>query len=187
MTYKGYTLSRMKDLIIYDPIEGEFTSSISGKKMVDRYYSHRDRETGKVTQFSLARVAMWMMTGTLMNDRDRVSYRDGDVYNLKYSNLFVVPYEDVYKKSNNPKNSYLETEEDYIFVGTLSRLFVVRRGETQGVYRTYSKQEAIAVRDRWLASNKKLYELDDFVPKWYKNWVDENKSEENVDIFVVTP
>lgn len=175
MTYKGYTLSRMKDLIIYDPVEGEFTTTISGKKLADRYFSHRDEVTGKVTQFSLARLAVWMMTDTLMNDRDRVIYKDEDVYNLRYSNLSVVPYEEVYKRPNSLKNTYLETDEDHIFVGTLNRLFVVRRGKKQAVFRTYDKEEAIAVRDRWLASKKKLHELDDFSPKWYKKWLKEQE------------
>lgn len=173
MTYKGYTLERMKTILDYDKEEGVFTSRISGKELQDRNFSHRDEVTKKVTQFSLARIAVWMVTGSLPDDKDRVVYRDEDVYNLKYSNLCVVPFGKVYEKKNTFKNYYLETDEDHIFVGTLNRLFVVRRGKKQAIYRTYDKQEAIEVRDRWLASGKKLHEIDDFCPKWYKKHLNE--------------
>jgi hypothetical protein len=67
-------------------------------------------------------------------------------------------------KSNSDTNIFLETDEEHIFYGTLSRLFVVRRGPEQSIYRTYSKQEAIEVRDRWLASGKVLNEWDATMP-----------------------
>jgi hypothetical protein len=56
-------------------------------------------------------------------------------------------------------------------------MFVVRRGKDQSIYRTYDKQEAIGVRDRWLESGKKLNELDRFLPLWYRNYL---KEEENI-------
>lgn len=173
MTYKGYSLAKIKDILSYNKESGEFTSKISGKKMVDRYFSHRDEKTKKVTQFSLARLAVWMVEGNLPDEQDRVVYKDKDVFNLKYDNLVVVPYREVYVKPNDPKNAYLETEEPHIYVGSLNKLFVVRRGKNQSIYRTYDKDEAIAIRDGWLQSNKKLCVMDDFAPKWYKKYLEE--------------
>ena len=170
MTYKNYTLDELKTIVDYNKENGVVKSRLSGKELIDRTYSYRDVKTKKVVNFQLARVAYMLGSGEYLDDKDRITYKDGDVYNLTYSNLVVVPYNEVYlRKHNTLKNTYLETEEDHIFVGTMNGLFVVRRGPRQAIYRTHSKAEAIAVRDRWLESGKTLHENDDFCPKWYQN------------------
>lgn len=172
MTYKNYTLDELRTILDYNKETGVFKSRISGKELIDRTYSYRDVKTKKVVNFQLARVAYMLGSNEYLGEKDRVTYKDGDVYNLKYDNLVVVPYNEVYlRKHNSLKNTYLETEEDHIFVGTISGLFVVRRDRHQAIYRTYDKEEAIAVRDRWLESGKTLHENDDFCPEWYKNLV----------------
>jgi hypothetical protein len=169
MTYKGYTIEQIKELLHYDPETGEFISKRSGKNLVGRDFSHRVDGTKEIVKFWLARVAVMFINDDYIDDKDRVVYKDKDIYNLKADNLVVVPYREVYVKENNdPVNRYYETEEDYIFVGSMSKLFVVRRGPEQAVYRTYDKQEAIDVRNRWLESDKTLHEWDNFIPKWYK-------------------
>jgi len=169
MTYKNYTLDELRTILDYNKETGVFKSRISGKELIDRTYSYRDVKTKKVVNFQLARVAYMLGSNEYLGEKDRVTYKDGDVYNLKYDNLVVVPYNEVYlRKHNSLKNTYLETEEDHIFVGTMSGLFVVRRDTHQAIYRTYDKEEAIAVRDRWLESGKTLHENDDFCPKWYR-------------------
>lgn len=173
--YKGYTIKELMTILDYDKETGIFKSLISGKELVDRTFSYRDVVTKKVVNFQLARVAYMIGSGKYLEDDERVIYKDGDVYNLKYDNLVVVPYKDMYKKNNSIKNEYLETDEDHIWVGTINRMFVVRRGKDQSIYRTYNKQEAIGVRDRWLESGKKLNEFDRFLPLWYRNAMKEEE------------
>lgn len=178
--YKGFTLDQIKTILDYNKETGVFKSRVSGKELVGyevageamphRTFSYRDIKTKRVHNFQLARVAYMLGSGTYLGEKDRITFNDGDVYNLKYNNLSVVTYQEIYaKKTNYPKNVYLETEHEHIYVGTLNGLFVVRRGPQQAIYRTYNKEEAVAVMNRWLESGKVLHENDDFCPKWYKN------------------
>lgn len=170
MTYKNFTLDQIRMILDYNKETGMFKSKVSGKELIDRTFSYRDIETRKVHNFQLARVAYMLGSDLYLEDKDRVTFKDGDPYNLKYSNLSVVTYKEIYaKKTNYPKNVYLETEHEHVYVGTLNGLFVVRRGPQQAIYRTYNKEEAVAVMNRWLESGKVLHENDDFCPKWYKN------------------
>ena len=178
MTYKGYTIEQIKTLVDYDPCSGLFKSKVSGKELIGRDFSYRERGSSVVTKFQLARLAIMFIKDDYLDDNDRVTYKDGDIYNLKGDNLVVVPFKEVYQnKSNNPTNTYLETEYEHVYVGTLNKLFVVRRGPDQAIYRTYSKEEAVAVRDRWIESGKTLHELDDFYPKCYKKMIKEQQTE----------
>jgi len=181
MDYKGYTIDQIKSLLDYDPDQGLFTSKISGKELVGRDFSYREKNSKVVTKFWLARVAMMFIIDDYLKEEDRVVYKDGDIYNLKSENLSVVPYKEVYQnKTNNPTNYYLETEHEHVYVGSLNKLFVVRRGPEQAIYRTYDKSEAVAVKDRWLESGKMLHENDQFVPKWYAKLLKEQQSEEKM-------
>ena len=164
--YKGYTVKELMTILDYDKETGIFKSMVSGKELVDRTFSYREPVSKRVINFQLARVAYMIGSDNYMEDSERITYKDGDFYNLKYDNLSLVSYKELYKKPNSIKNEYLETDEDHIWVGSINRMFVVRRGPTQSVYRTYNKQEAIGVRDRWLASGKELNEFDRFIPKW---------------------
>jgi hypothetical protein len=112
---------------------------------------------------------MMLMTDDYLHPSDKVLCKDGDRYNLAYSNLVVVDHKGTYPKRNTDKNCYLETDEEHIFYGTLSRLFVVRRGPEQAVYRTYSKQKAVEVRDRWLESGMILHEWDETMPVMFRS------------------
>ena len=172
MTYKNYTIKELMTILDYDKETGIFKSMVSGKELVDRTFSYRDVVTKKVINFQLARVAYMIGSGNYLEGSQRIIYKDGDVYNLKYENLSVVAYNEMYKKPNSIKNEYLETDEDHIWVGSINRMFVVRRGPTQSIYKTYNKQEAIGVRDRWLASGKTINEFDRFIPKWCREILD---------------
>jgi hypothetical protein len=176
MTYKGYTLEEIRSLIEYDPDSGIFTSKRGNKVLVDRVYSVRHPETKKLDKLYLSRLAVMMSESRYLDEGDRVTFRDGDPYNNKLDNLVVVPFKEVYQKRvNNPTNTYLETEHEHVYVGSLNRLFVVRRGVNQSVYRTYSKDEAVVVRDRWLESDRTLNEWDSFTPKWYKKMLEDDE------------
>lgn len=181
MTYKGYTIEQIKSFVEYDPDTGLFHSKKTGKELVNRDFSYREEGSKSVTCFRLARVAVMFMTDDYLDDNDRVTFKDDNPYNHTYSNLVVVPYRDVYaNKSNDLVNRYLETEHEHVYVGTLNRLFVVRRSNDQAVYRTYSKEEAVAVRDRWIESGKVLHEWDNFCPKWFKKMTKQQESEEKL-------
>lgn len=184
MTYKGYTIEEIKTLLDYDPDTGVFKSKKSGKELVDRAFAVRHPVTKKVDRLYLSRVAIMLSTDEYLDEEDRVTFKDGDPYNYKLDNLVVVPFKEVYQnKSNNPTNVYLETEYEHVFVGSLSKMFVVRRGNDQAVYRTYSKEEAVAVRDRWLESNKTLHEWDKSTPKWFRSYMENPITDEEIKHF----
>lgn len=177
MTYKGYTIEEIRNLLDYDPDTGTFKSKLTDKVLVDRTFSVRHPVTRKADKLYLSRVAIMFDRDDYLDDKDRVSFKDGDPYNNQISNLVVVPYKEIYQnKANNPTNYYLETEYEHIFVGSLNRLFVVRRNSDQAIYRTYNKQEAVDVMNRWIESGKILHELDSFTPKWYRDWVKEQQT-----------
>jgi hypothetical protein len=167
--YLGYTIDQIRGILYYDPETGKFTSKVSGKELVDIRFCYRHPKTSKVTGFHLARVAIMFMEDRYLKDEDKVVCKDKDRYNLAYSNLVVVDAKATQPIYNSEKNSYLETDEDHIFYGTLDRLFVVRRGPEQAIYRTYSKQKAVEVRDRWLESGMILHEWDDTMPVMFRN------------------
>ena len=181
MTYKGYTIEQIKSFVDYDPESGVFKSKKTGKELVGRDFSYREDGSSVVTKFQLSRLAV-MITGDLyLGDEDRVVHKDKDPYNYKRDNLVVVPVKEAYAtRTNDPVNRYLETEYEHIFVGTLNKMFVVRRGPKQSIYRTYSKEEAVAVRDRWLESHKKLHEWDKSYPKWFRDYMENPMSEEEI-------
>lgn len=184
MTYKGYTIEEIKSLLDYDPDTGVFKSNKTGKELVGKDFSTRKEGTKEIIKFWLSRVAVMFITDDYIDDKDRVTYKDGDIYNLKADNLVVVPYEKIYQnKANNPTNYYLETEHEHVFVGSLNKLYVVRRGVDQAIYRTYDKNEAVAVRDRWLSSGKTLHEWDKFTPKWYREYVNNPLTEQEIKRF----
>lgn len=181
MTYKGYTIEQIKSFVEYEPDTGLFHSKKTGKELIGRDFSYREEGSHVVTKFQLARLAVMFNGDDYLSDNDRVTYKDKDPYNYKKENLVVVPYKEVYaNKANDPVNRYLETEYEHVFVGTLNRLFVVRRSSHQGIYRTYSKEEAVAVRDRWIESGRVLHEWDNFCPKWFKRLTKEQESEEKL-------
>lgn len=184
MSYKGYTIEEIKSLLDYDPETGVFKSKKTGKELVGRDFSTRKEGTKEIIKFWLARVAVMFVNDDYIDDKDRVTYKDGDIYNLKADNLVVVPYEKVYQnKSNNPTNYYLETEHEHVFVGSLNKMFVVRRGVDQAIYRTYNKEEAVAVRDRWLESGKTLHEWDKSTPKWFRNYMEDPLTDQEIKRF----
>lgn len=184
MTYKGYTIEQIKSVVDYDPDTGVFKSKISGKELIDRTFSVRHPVTKRSDKLYLSRVAIMLSIDDYINDNDRVTFKDGDPYNNKLDNLVVVPYKEVYQnKVNNPTNVYLETEYEHIYVGSLNRLFVVRRGSDQAIYRTYNKEEAVAVMDRWLESGKTLHEWDNFIPKWFRSYMENPLTEQEIKEF----
>lgn len=184
MTYKGYTIEQMKSIFQYDPDTGVFKSKKTGKELVNRDFTYRDEKTKAVTCFRLSKVAVMFNTDDYMEEEDRVSFKDGDPYNLKASNLVVVPLKVIYQnKTNNPTNVYLETEYEHIFVGSLNKMYVVRRGVDQAIYRTYNKDEAVAVMNRWLESGKTKHEWDKSTPKWFREYAENPLTEQEVKQF----
>lgn len=184
MTYKGYTIEEIRSVVDYDPDTGVFKSKISGKELVDRTFSVRHPVTKRGDKLYLSRVAIMLSTDDYIDDGDRVTFKDGDPYNNKLDNLVVVPFREIYQnKTNNPTNTYLETEYEHVYVGSLNKLFVVRRGSHQAIYRTYNKEEAVAVRDRWIESNKTLHEWDKSSPKWFREYVKNPLTEQEISHF----
>lgn len=178
--YNGFSIEDLKTRLEYDPDKGTFTSKATKKVIVDKEYKVRHPVTKKTSTLQLARVAVMFMTNDFVEDSKKIKFKDGDPWNLKYDNLVVMTPKEFMTSlySNNyGKNQYLETEHPHVYVGTMNRLFVVRRSSDQAVYRTYSKEEAFAVADRWLESGKKLHENDGFIPKWYKKYIENDKNE----------
>lgn len=165
--YNGFTVDQLIQTFIYDPATGSFSYRENNKPIVNNYISIRNPKGKKVTLY-LSRVAVAIMTNSILSDLFVVKVKDGNPLNLSYNNLVVVSAKD----SNKPlsKHGVTKTERDGVFYSESQQYFVVRRGKKQAIYRTTSFEEAVAVREEW-EKDKSIHRWDFTVPLWFKPYL----------------
>lgn len=164
-SYLGFSRDDLVAMFDYDPIEGIFTRKSDGRKLLDFKYACRDSQGNSVTLY-LHRVACVLVDNLFLSDDDCVRFKDGNRFNMAYDNLVVAKR----AGDNEPvsEHKYVETATEGVFYNPKSQLFVVRRGATQAIYRTFSYKEAIFVRKEWELDNK-VHRYDFTMPDWFKN------------------
>lgn len=176
--YKGLTREALKRRFIYDPLEGTFYNKKSGKP-IDSTMGGRlvlpIRVGDKTLSLSPARVAVAIVDNKFLCSDQRIKFLDGDNLNFVYSNLSIISTKDATKDIVHTSVNYkaVDTEVDGVVLLKPMNYFVVRRGPTQAVYRTYSFEEAVAVRKEW-EKDKTLHRWDSTIPKKFLLDLEEN-------------
>ena len=161
-SYLGFTIEDIKSSFDYDPDSGRFTNKRTGSLIYDFKINIRNPEGRSVT-LMLPRVAVWLVDGKLVAEGYVVKFKDTNHYNLTYDNLVVVPAGEANKPTDNSK--FVETATQGIFYNQETRVFVVRRGPKQAIYRTFDYKVAVAVRKEW-ELNKSVHRWDNSLPNW---------------------
>ena len=163
--YQGFTLEELKALLDYDPDSGRFVVKKTGLVVTDNKLKVRNPEKKSVT-LMLSRVAVWLVEEVPVEDDFVVKFKDSDPDNLAYDNLVVVAKCDSNKPLTDQSN--METATKGVFFLPKYNYFVVRRGPTQAVYRTFEYKEAIAIRKEW-EKDKTIHRWDRTVPSHLTN------------------
>lgn len=163
-TYLGYTLDELKLMFSYDQETGKFVNLKTGNRILDFKYAMRDK-SGNPNTLYLTRLAVAVVEGDFLDPCYVVRCKDGNLYNLAYSNLMVI-----HDNEKNPKNEgykFVETATRGVFHNPTTKMFVVRRGSNQAVYRTFDYKEAVVVRKEW-ELDKTTHVWDKTVPDWLR-------------------
>ena len=161
-SYQGFTIEDIKSSFDYEPVCGKFINKKTGALIYDYRVCVRNPE-GKVVTLTLSRVAVWLVDGKLVPEGDVVKFKDTNHYNLAYDNLVVVPAGEANKPTDNGK--FVETATKGVFYNQETRVFVVRRGAKQAIYRTLDYKVAVAIRKEW-ELNKSVHRWDNSLPSW---------------------
>lgn len=165
-TYLGYTLDELKLMFSYDQETGKFVNLKTGNRILDFKVSMRTKE-GDCSSLSLNRLAVAIVEDDFPEPDYVVKFKDSNPYNLTYSNLVVV-----HESENNTRYSqdykFVETATRGVYHNPVTKMFVVRRGRNQAVYRTYDYKEAVVVRKEW-EIDPKTHIWDKTVPYWLKS------------------
>lgn len=166
-TYMGFTRNQLVSYFDYEMTHGTFTRKRDGKRLIDYRYDCRNPDGERVSLY-LNRVALIIVDGEFLDGDTIVKFKDGNRYNLSYENLVVV------KKSedNLPTDDYkfVETATRGVFYNHTTKMFVVRRGKKQAIYRTFNYNEAVLVRKEW-EKDKTIHRWDYSVPSWLKDTI----------------
>jgi hypothetical protein len=106
---------------------------------------------------------VWLVDGKLVPEGYVVKFKDTNHYNLAYDNLVVVPAGEANKPTDSSK--FVETATKGVFYNQETRVFVVRRGAKQAIYRTLDYKVAVAIRKEW-ELNKSVHRWDNSLPSW---------------------
>ena len=161
-TYHGFTIEDIKASFDYNPVCGKFINKRTGNLVYDFKINIRNPD-GKTVTLMLPRVAVWLVDGRLVAEGYVVKFKDTNHYNLAYDNLVVVPAGEVNKPTDNSK--FVETATKGVFYNQETRVFVVRRGAKQAIYRTLDYKVAVAIRKEW-ELDKTVHRWDNSLPDW---------------------
>ena len=161
-SYQGFTIEDIRSSFDYEPICGKFINKKTGNLIYDFKINIRN-PTGKTVTLMLPRVAVWLVDGKLVPEGYVVKFKDTNHYNLSYDNLVVVPIGEHNKTSD--KGKFVETATQGVFYNQETRVFVVRRGAKQAIYRTLDYKVAVAIRKEW-ELNKSVHRWDNSLPSW---------------------
>jgi len=161
-TYHGFTIEDIKASFDYNPVCGKFINKRTGNLVYDFKVNIRNPD-GKTVTLMLPRVAVWLVDGRLVAEGYVVKFKDTNHYNLAYDNLVVVPAGEANKPTDNSK--FVETATKGVFYNQETRVFVVRRGAKQAIYRTLDYKVAVAIRKEW-ELDKTVHRWDNSLPSW---------------------
>ncbi len=158
----------------YDPDTGIIRAKNTGKEVGYNRRGHivvTMRDGTKVVKVQGTYIAFVVMTGD--KPPGLVVPIDGDLSNLRWSNLRVATRSEIATRPPSPVSGYTPTNHPNVFCDRLSGAYVVRRwkmnqhgqpvGRESGMaaYRTDTFEEACVVADDWLEQgNKTKYRLD---------------------------
>lgn len=166
-TYQGYTRKELINKFIYDPDQGIFYNRKTKRPMKstkDGRLVIISRVQDKLITLSAARVALIVVDDRFLESSEVIQFLDSNPCNLKYDNLGVSDKISNLKKGRVEAPNAIATEEEGIFKVMPKGFFVVRRGPKQAVYRTYSMEEAVKIRDEWL-NNPEIHRWDYSYPE----------------------
>jgi hypothetical protein len=152
------TKSDLEVNYIYDKDEGKVYTRRDRKEIVttsDSGLVHKRRSGDSVITISLGKLCYFLIHETTLVAVDKILYRDGNFYNLRPDNLEVVRY---ISNTRDEPEPYVQVEER-IFYDPQTTFYVVRRGPTQAVYRTFDLKEAISIRNEW-KNDKSIHKWD---------------------------
>ncbi len=161
-TYHGFTIEDIKASFDYNPVCGKFINKRTGNLVYDFKINIRNPD-GKTVTLMLPRVAVWLVDGRLVAEGYVVKFKDTNHYNLAYDNLVVVPAGEANKPTDSSK--FVETATKGVFYNQETRVFVVRRGAKQAIYRTLDYKVAVAIRKEW-ELDKSVHRWDNSLPDW---------------------
>ena len=167
-TYLGMTKEDYLQYFIYDQDSGVVKSRKTEKVIgqVTGYgLIHTFRIEKKIKTISLGKLCYFLYHNVDIGSGKKIVYLDDNTYNLKPDNLKLVGKVDT--KEDLGRLSVVETETVGVFYNPNNNLFVVRRKDDQAVYRTFSYQEAVAVRVEW-ESDKSIHRWDRFSESFRK-------------------
>lgn len=157
-TYLGMTLEELDKSFFYDRDNGKIYSRFSKQEVgsvTDSGLVIKKRVGHKVINLSVGKMCYFMIHGVCLDKYDKIYYLDGDYTNLKPDNLSVVRY--VPNRNPSELEPYVEVDRRIFYDPNKTR-YVVRRGSTQAVYRTFDLKEAVSIRNEW--------EIDNSIHKW---------------------
>ncbi|CAB4124940.1 hypothetical protein UFOVP59_60 [uncultured Caudovirales phage] len=151
-TYQGFTRKDLMKRFDYKPHSGEFLNRKTGQVITTTKGGRLVigiRVGNSVLTLSPAKLAYMIMDDRVVAKGEMVKFLDGDSSNLKYDNLSIITKVKNIDKPNAIDYWTTPTEKDGVVLLHPSMVFVVRRGPTQAVYRTFDYDLAVRVREEW--------------------------------------
>lgn len=162
VTYQGFTYDDLTRDYSYDPVGGNIISTRSGRPLSTKggVMNKKAGPRGSI-RLQMNILAMILHQGFIVEGQ-QVVLLDKDKSNLKLTNLVVVdpddPLEQVY---------CIATTKGGVVEDTYCGCFVVRGGDTDGLYFTKTFDEAVSVRELFDLTGKLPEHIEyPFWPKW---------------------
>lgn len=167
-TYLGLTKEQWEDIYKYDATEGKVYSVNSGVLVGSPTSTGlivKKRLENKVVTVYLGKLCYFLIHGKIPDRRFFIRYKDNDIHNLKPDNLVVTN-----EKQHGNEFYYAGRQEvvpvdRFIVYNPNSNQYIVRRGTNQAIYRTFSLEEAISIRNEWESDNS-IHKWDSFSGKY---------------------
>lgn len=169
ITYQGFTQKDLIKKFIYNPSSGEFTNRKTGQVITTTKGGRLViglRQGNKVLTLSPARLAFMIMENRSLSKDEMIKFLDGDPNNTRFNNLSIVLKKCNVKTKDKVDWYTTKTDCDGIILLHPSKVFVVRRGNKQAVYRTKDYDHALEVYNEWLM-DKSIHRWDNTIPDVY--------------------
>ncbi len=157
-TYLNLTREEIEESFKYDREKGKVYSRLTDQEVGYMTVSGlviKKRIGHKVLNLSAGKMCYFLEHDVVFDKYDKICYKDGDCTNLKPDNLCVVRH--IANQQPDTLEPYVEIDRRIFYDPNKTR-YVVRRGPTQAVYRTFDLKEAISIRNEW--------ESDNSIHKW---------------------